>query len=380
MTGVKGRVLVTGAAGFIGSRVCEELAGRGYKVTGIDNLCPYYSPIFKAARLKRMGINGMESLEVMSAAGGLPAEEKYYATPYGRRAESSIYPGLTFVYGDILDSPLVERIGSEDGGYDVIIHLAAQPGARYSFDNPEGCVETNVVGFLRILEVCRKRSPSLLVYASSSSVYGTAGSMPSEEQDLSGRMQSVYAVSKRCDELLADVYTRQYGFRAVGLRYFSVYGPWGRPDMAPMLFAGAMCSGKPVDVYGDGGMRRDFTYIEDVVRATVEVVEVCGKDRRLPVGGHGIYNVGCGSPVTLSQFVYRLAESLGREAVCRHVPAPPGDVTVNCADGTRLRELCGFSPTVRIKEGLRLFAAWYQSPLNPAAPEEFQIEKKQTQS
>ena len=316
-------ILVTGAAGFIGSHVCLHLLDRGDEVIGLDNLNDYYDPGLKRARLARL-------------------------EPWGN---------FTFVRGDIAE-PGVIAAACAGRAITRIVHLAAQAGVRYSLDNPRAYVRANVSGHLEVLEFCRSLGTiEHLVYASSSSVYGGNRKIPFAEDDRVDHPVSLYAATKKADELMSHAYAHLYGIAQTGLRYFTVYGPWGRPDMAYWLFTKAILAGQPIRVFNHGDLWRDFTYIDDVVKATVTVL-----DR--PPGGaeapHRIYNIGHNSPEHLGRFIDLLEELLGVSAIRRNEPMQPGDVEQTYADITRMQEDFGFAPKVSLADGLKSFIGWYR--------------------
>jgi UDP-glucuronate 4-epimerase len=321
-----GPVIVTGAAGFIGMHVAERLLDRGETVIGVDIFNDYYDPALKAARAARLD---------------------------GR-------PGFTMVRMDIADNAamldLVRTTGAKR-----IVHLAAQAGVRYSIDNPFAYQRSNLAGHLSVLEAARHNGVTHLVYASSSSVYGDrpqslgAGEGAGfKETDPVDAPVSLYAATKRANELMSISYARLYGFPMSGLRFFTVYGPWGRPDMAYYSFTQKILKGQPIEVYGEGRMARDFTYIDDIVDGVVGAL-----DHPPAQGGHEIYNIGDNDPVGLMDMITTLEAAIGREAVKIMRPMQPGDVTATYADISKLSALTGYRPKVKLEEGLGRFAAWY---------------------
>ncbi len=310
-------VLVTGAAGFIGAAVAEFLLDRGDRVVGFDNLNDYYDVRLKEARLGRL--EGRE--------------------------------GFRFLRGDVADPAAVEA-AFDEGPFDVVCHLAAQAGVRYSLQNPVAYGEANLMGFLRILEACRHRGTGNLVYASSSSVYGANEKVPFSETDRVDRPVSLYAATKVANELMAHTYHLLYGIPMTGLRFFTVYGPWGRPDMALFTFTRKILAGEPIDVYNHGDMERDFTYIDDIVRGVVAAI-----DTPLPFE---VVNLGNHRPVRLERFIEVLEEALGKTARKNYLPMQPGDVPRTYADVTRAKELWGWEPTTPIEVGIPRFVAWYR--------------------
>ena len=340
------RILVTGAAGFIGSHVMLELAKAGCDDTGIDTINSYYSEKLKHARLGRCGIDAEE------AGSG------------GQVCQSRLFEHCRFIRMSIVDADAMGRLFSQ-GQFDKVINLAAQPGVRYSIENPQAYLHSNIDGFLNVLECCRHHGVRHLVFASSSSVYGLCDKVPFKEDFKVDTPVSLYAASKKSDELMAFAYSRLYGFTTTGLRYFTVYGPWGRPDMAPMLFADAISQGQPIKVFNNGDMIRDFTYIDDIVKGTLQVVfndhiaDFCALG--VP---HRVYNIGCSRPVRLMDFINELETALGKKAVKNFLPMQPGDVYETYADTSRLEQEIGYKPQVTLHEGIQKFAQWYLSDEN----------------
>ena len=316
------KVLVTGAAGFIGFHLVQRLLGRGDEVVGLDNLNAYYPVVLKEARLAQID------------------SERF-----------------RFVRMDLADREALPALFAAER-FDAVVNLAAQAGVRYSVENPWAYVDSNVVGFLNVLECCRHYPVQHLVYASSSSVYGGNEKTPFSEEDRVDDPVSLYAATKKSDELMAGCYSRLYGIPATGLRLFTVYGPWGRPDMSPMLFASAILAGKPIKVFNHGDMLRDFTYVDDIVEGMVRVL-----DRR--PAAHTVYNIGCSNPVRLMDFISELERALGREAEKILLPMQPGDVYQTYADTSKLERELGYKPRVMLREGIDRFVAWYLSDENP---------------
>lgn len=336
------KILVTGAAGFIGSRCAEMLAERGDEVVGIDNINDYYSPELKYYRLRRAGIEADASL------------------PMGHRTVSSKWPNYTFLRLDIEDKGALDML-FDQVKFDKIIHLAAQAGVRYSIENPYAYMHSNWMGFLNILECCRNFNVEHLVYASSSSVYGMNSKVPFSEDDVVISPVSLYAASKKSNELMAHAYCKLYGIACTGLRYFTVYGPAGRPDMAPMLFARAISGGKPIKVFNNGDMMRDFTYIDDIAGGTLMVLDKTPYGTGTPNGlPYKVYNIGLGSPVNLMDFIAEIENNLGRKAEKIMMPMQPGDVSRTWADTTKLETEIGYKPKVTLHEGIKNFIEWFK--------------------
>ncbi|MEO1015751.1 MAG: NAD-dependent epimerase/dehydratase family protein [Pseudomonadota bacterium] len=314
--------MVTGAAGFIGYHVCAALLDRGLAVIGLDSLNAYYDPTLKRDRLSRLE---------------------------GRA-------GFTFVKADIAaEGALVSASGSS--APDVVIHLAAQAGVRHSIDAPMSYADANLAGHLRVLEYIRCAEPRpFLVYASSSSVYGANAKTPYAETDRVDAPVSLYAATKRAGELMSEAYARLYGIEQVGLRFFTVYGPWGRPDMAYYLFTDRICAGEPISVFNNGDLKRDFTYIDDIVDGVLAVA--LGEFRPRADVPHRIYNIGNNEPVALMDFIAALEAALGRKAIKEFKPMQPGDVYATFADISAISADYGFRPTTKLADGLLRFVEW----------------------
>lgn len=341
-------ILVTGAAGFIGSRLALQLARRGDEVTGIDNLNDYYDVRMKHGRMRQCGL-------VVTGDD----------VPWGKVMTSVDYPNYSFVRMALEDNDSLQGLFTERR-FDVVVNLAAQAGVRYSITNPYAYVQSNVVGFLNVLEACRHHGVNHLVFASSSSVYGLNGKVPFEETDMVDMPVSLYAATKKSNELMAHSYAKLYGIPMTGLRYFTVYGPWGRPDMAPMLFAKAITRGEPIKVFNNGNLQRDFTYIDDIVTGTMRVVDHRPDEAVCPNGvPYRIYNIGCSKPVHLMDFIGELELALGREAKKVYLPMQQGDVYQTYASTARLEAEVGYKPVVSLHEGIGRFVEWYKSSMNP---------------
>jgi UDP-glucuronate 4-epimerase len=308
------KVLVTGIAGFIGMHCAQRLLARGDRVVGVDNLSPYYSVELKKDRLKQLGAE--------------------------------------FYQRDIADAAAVEEVFEREKP-EAVLHLAAQAGVRYSLENPASYVQANLVGFANLLECCRRHPPRHLVYASSSSVYGSNRKLPWSESDNVDHPVSLYAATKKANELMAHAYSHLYALPATGLRYFTVYGPWGRPDMSPMLFAQAIMQDRPIQVFNRGDMQRDFTYIDDAVEGTLRVL-----DRPSP---YAIFNIGNHQPVSLLDYIAELERALGKKATLELKPMQPGDVKATYADTRALQQATGFVPSTQLSDGLRRFAEWFRN-------------------
>ena len=334
------KILVTGAAGFIGSRLMGRLAGRGDVVVGIDNINDYYDVRLKYGRLAENGFD--------------------VPFPDLERKESSIWPGCSFIRMSICDKQSLDRLFDTEK-FDKVVNLAAQAGVRYSIENPYAYLKSNLEGFLNILEACRNYGVSHLVFASSSSVYGLNSKVPFSEEDKADSQVSLYGATKKANELMAHSYSTLYRFASTGLRFFTVYGPWGRPDMSPMLFADAITAGRPIKVFNNGDMIRDFTYIDDIIEGTVRVIDN-------PPSGEvpfDVYNIGCSSPVKLMDFIAEIENACGKEAEKVFLPMQAGDVYQTNADCSKLEKELGYRPTTSLHDGISKFIEWYRSDKNP---------------
>ena len=327
------KVLVTGAAGFIGFHVSQALLTRGDTVIGLDNLNDYYDVSLKEARLD----------EIKSHTNA---------------------DNFTFIKQDIADAQaLLDLVATHKPQR--VVHLAAQAGVRYSIQNPAAYVQSNLVGFANILEACRHHNVEHLVYASSSSVYGGNTKLPFSEQDNVDHPVSLYAATKKANELMAHTYSHLYQLPTTGLRFFTVYGPWGRPDMSPFLFAGAILSGKPIQVFNYGDMMRDFTYIDDIVEGVVRVLDKPARAETPEADGiaakapYRIFNIGNSQPEKLMDFIGALEGALGKEAIKEFLPMQAGDVKATFADTSALESWVGFKPSTSLKTGVERFVDWY---------------------
>ncbi len=317
-------VLITGVAGFIGAELAQTMLSQGHKVVGIDNFNDYYDVSLKKARVERIN-----------------------------QHDNSLQFQLQTM--DIVDRSSMKDL-FEQNAFDVVVHLAAQAGVRYSIENPESYIDSNLVGFGNILEGCRHAKLPHLVYASSSSVYGANKNFPFAENDRVDNPVSLYAATKKANELMAHSYSNLYGMRCTGLRFFTVYGPWGRPDMAPFRFASRMLKGEAIPVYNNGDMIRDFTYIDDICEGVRLVAE-----SKAVEGDYSVLNIGRGQPVPLMEFIESLSKHLGVEAKLDMMPMQDGDVPRTMADTSELQKRFGYSPTVSMNEGVKRFAEWYKT-------------------
>lgn len=343
------KILVTGTAGFIGFHLAQRLVARGDQVTGIDNINDYYDQRVKYGRLERAGIDRQ-------------------AADSGECSRSTISANYQFRKLDITQADQLARLIGE-GQFDAVCHLAAQAGVRYSLTNPEAYIQANIVGFLNILEACRHARVPHLAYASSSSVYGLNARMPFSVHQNVDHPLSLYAASKKSNELMAHTYSHLYGLPTTGLRFFTVYGPWGRPDMALFRFVRNILEGRPIDVYNHGDMQRDFTYVDDIVEGLVRVIDHPAQpnahwDPQTPDPATSpapwrVYNIGNSSPVRLLDFIDAIECALNRKAERNLLPMQPGDVPSTWADVDDLGQDLGYRPSTSIDQGVRAFVEWY---------------------
>jgi len=328
-------LLVTGAAGFIGFHLCRRLLARGDRVTGFDNCNDYYDPALKRARLEQLAAS----------------------------------PGFRFQAGDLADRVGMAALFAA-GGFTRVAHLAAQAGVRYSLTNPQAYVDSNLVGFANVLEGCRQAQVQHLVYASSSSVYGLDARLPFRESDHTDHPASFYAATKKANEAMAHAYSHLYRLPVTGLRFFTVYGSWGRPDMAPYLFTRAILAGEAIRVFNHGDMQRDFTYIDDIVEGVLRVLDrpaqpdpawdAAAPDPSRSSAPYRLYNIGNSQPVELLRFIRAIESATGRRAVLDHQPMQPGDVVATAADVSALTTATGFAPATVIEDGVARMVAWHR--------------------
>ena len=333
------KILVTGAAGFIGFHLTKALLLQGHVVVGIDNINDYYDVRLKQARLALIESDNQ----------------------------------FQFIKADLSDRAIIEQI-FEEGQFDAVINLAAQAGVRYSIENPHSYIDSNVTGFLHILEGCRHHKVGHLIYASSSSVYGLDEAMPFQESQSADHPLALYGATKKANEMMAHSYSHLYGLPTTGLRFFTVYGPWGRPDMALFLFTKAIFDGKPINVFNHGKMVRDFTYIDDIVEGIVRLVDkpAVSNDDFNPLSPdsgsspapYRLFNIGNSQPVALMDYISALEKAIGREAKKNFLPMQAGDAKATNADTTRLEEWVGFAPSTSVEDGVARFVAWYREFYN----------------
>lgn len=344
------KILVTGSAGFIGYSLTKALLKRGDEVVGIDNINNYYDINLKYARLKDTGIDRKNIL-------------------YNQVSCSTRFPNYSFYHLDLSDKKGIQNLFNNNE-FDVVCNLAAQAGVRYSIENPDTYIESNLVGFVNILEACRYQKIEHLIYASSSSVYGLNQKIPFSTRDATNHPVSLYAATKKSNELMAHTYSHLYGIPTTGLRFFTVYGPWGRPDMAYFLFVKAILNNKPIKIFNQGQMSRDFTYIDDIVNGIIRVIgnSFIGNNKWNSLqpaadsssAPYRIYNIGNNSPVNLLKFIETIEASLGKKTRKVMLPMQPGDVEVTYANIDGLRNDFAYKPTTTIEEGISAFVRWYK--------------------
>jgi len=344
------KILVTGTAGFIGFHLAKKLLERGDEVVGMDNINDYYDVNLKYGRLKELGI-AQEDIE----------EKKFTA--------STMFPKHKFIKLDLSDKEGMNSL-FETEKFDAVCNLAAQAGVRYSLENPHAYIDSNIVGFMNILEGCRHHNVKNLSYASSSSVYGLNKSQPFKTSDKTEHQVSVYAATKKSNEMLAHTYSHLYNIQTTGLRFFTVYGPWGRPDMAPMLFTDAILNDRPIKVFNFGKMSRDFTYIDDIVEGLINVIDNPAtkndawdpKDPEIQSSSapYHIYNIGNNAPVDLMKFIETIENSLGKTAEKNMLPIQPGDVESTYADTSELMKDFNYKPETPLDKGVSEFTKWYR--------------------
>lgn len=344
------KILITGNAGFIGYHLVESLVQRKDQIIGLDSINDYYDVSVKYGRLKNCGF------------------EKS-AIEYNQLVKSSKYPNLSFIKLNLEDKDNIEKLFEREK-FDKVINLAAQAGVRYSLVNPQAYIDSNIIGFLNILECCRNYSIKHLTYASSSSVYGLNEKQPFSTKDNVDHPVSLYASSKKSNELMAHTYSHLFKIPTTGLRFFTVYGPWGRPDMALFIFTKAILENKPIDVYNYGKMMRDFTYISDIIQGIVKVHDnppegnknwdPKNPDPSSSSASYKIYNIGNSKPVELMSFVETIEEELGKKAKINLLPIQPGDVPATYADVTDLIENLNYQPQTSVREGIKNFINWYK--------------------
>lgn len=344
---MKLKILITGSAGFIGFHLAKDLIKEGYNIFGIDNINDYYDVSLKYDRLEQLGINKNDVDEYTQVT-------------------SKLYPCFTFAKIDISDAEAVKKLFASHK-FDVVCNLAAQAGVRYSIDHPEVYIQSNVVGFLNILEGCRHSDVGHLLYASSSSVYGMNKKVPFSTKDNVDHPISLYAATKKSNELMAYTYAHLYGLPTTGLRFFTVYGPWGRPDMAYYSFTKSIVNNETIKVFNNGNMSRDFTYIDDIIKAINKIIKsppYKKSEKDLDEPPYKLYNIGNSNPEKLIDFIKVIEEAIGKRVDMKMLPMQPGDVVTTYADVTELEEHYNYSPNTKLKEGIGKFIEWYKSYYN----------------
>ena len=353
------KILVTGTAGFIGYHLAKKLLERGDEVVGIDNINDYYDVNLKYGRLAELGIDCRASLAVTDPR-HCERSEAIYSTKYKNHR---------FYKLDLADNEAMNNLFKTEK-FDAVMHLAAQAGVRYSLENPHAYIQSNIVGFLNILEGCRQYGVKNLSYASSSSVYGLNESQPFKTTDTTEHQVSLYAATKKSNEMMAHTYSHLYGIQTTGLRFFTVYGPWGRPDMAPMLFTDAILNDRAIKVFNNGEMSRDFTYIDDIVDGIVKVIDNPAKanpewDAKKPEissssSSYRLYNIGNNAPLPLMTFIETIEDALGKKAEKNFMPMQDGDVVSTYADVSGLINDFGYKPDTKLADGIGEFVKWYR--------------------
>lgn len=330
------KILVTGAAGFIGFHLCEKLLALGYEVVGLDNINDYYDVNLKYARLQELGIDREPASEF---------NQYVHSTKYGER--------FCFVRMHLEDRVELPKL-FEKFDFESVVNLGAQAGVRYSIENPMAYVDSNVVGFVNILEACRHHKVMKLLYASSSSVYGNSVDVPFSTDQSVDNPISLYAATKKSNELMAYTYSHLFGIQTIGLRFFTVYGPWGRPDMAMFLFTDAILNDRPIQVFNNGDLSRDFTYIDDIIKGIILIVEDKDQEEK-----YQLFNIGNSKPVRLLDFIEEIEKATGKQAQKIMMPMQPGDVNQTWADVEDLRKKYGYNPEFTVKAGVKNFVKWY---------------------
>jgi UDP-glucuronate 4-epimerase len=333
------KVLVTGAIGFIGYHLTERLLKEGYSVVGIDNINSYYDVRLKYAKLPILGIE---------------EDSIWPNVPY----QSTKHKHFKFVKLDITDKYNLEKL-FETEKFDIVVNLAAQAGVQYSIKDPHTYIENNITGFINIIDSCRQNEIEHFIYASSSSVYGNRQNVPFKETDNVDHPISLYAASKKANELIAHSYSHLYQLKTTGLRFFTVYGPWGRPDMAPYIFVKRISEGLPITVFNNGNMERDFTYVDDIVDGVFKVIT-----SRHNNSDYKIYNIGNSNPVNLNDFIQTIEQVLGKKAIIEYKSMRAGDVVQTYSDITKLQNDYGYSSTINIEKGINSFVKWFNNYKN----------------
>ncbi|WP_438969468.1 NAD-dependent epimerase [Nonlabens sp.] len=336
---MKKNILVTGAAGFIGYHLCKRLVKEGYFVLGLDNINDYYDTNLKYDRLLQLGISTKK------------------ATVFNEITGSTLFADMFFIRMNLEDKIELPKL-FKNHEFEVVCNLAAQAGVRYSLENPMAYIDSNIIGFMNLLECCRHAKIKRLVYASSSSVYGNTKNVPFNENHIVDHPVSLYAATKKSNELMAHTYSNLYHIETIGLRFFTVYGPWGRPDMAMFLFTEAILNNKPIKVFNNGNLSRDFTYIDDIIDGVYKTLHTPLKVN------YNILNIGNSRPVKLMEFIKTIEDNIGKKAIKKMMPMQPGDVNKTWADTDDINELVGYKPKTNVNEGVSSFIKWYLEYFN----------------
>jgi len=333
------KILVTGAAGFIGFHLSKQLIKLGHEVIGLDNINDYYNVKLKFARLSELGIEKLQANTFLNLSS----------------SKNKNYP-FKFIRMNLEDYKNLPKLFEQES-FNMVCNLAAQAGVRYSIENPKAYIDSNIQGFLNILECCRNFNVKRLVYASSSSVYGNSNSLPFKETDNVDYPISLYAATKKSNELMAHTYSHLYNIETVGLRFFTVYGPWGRPDMAMFLFVDAILNNRPIKIFNNGNLSRDFTYIDDIIDGILPILVKTKKNKEK----YQLYNIGNSSPVKLMDFIYEIENSTGKKAIKEMMPMQAGDVEKTWANVDDLIKDYNYTPSTSIKKGVNFFIKWFKS-------------------
>lgn len=343
------KILITGTAGFIGFHLVKKLIGENFDIMGIDNINNYYDTNLKYARLAETGI-------LASNKKNENGSQNFGEINSGEIIKSSIYSNYRFRRIDVQDKKVLFDLFASES-FDYVIHLAAQAGVRHSIENPDLYIQSNIIGFFNILEACRKFPVNKLLYASSSSVYGNNLKIPFSTNDKTDEPISLYAATKKSNELMAHTYSHLYQIPTIGLRFFTVYGSWGRPDMSPMLFADAIAAGKSIKVFNNGDMQRDFTHVNDIVEGIFRLFKSTHQKQKQ----YELFNIGNGNPVNLLDFIGTIEKFMGKKAELEFLPMQPGDVKTTWAETDQLAKYCNYKPNITIDEGIKEFVQWYKS-------------------